>query len=101
MASRLNQNYTKFPISNDSTSNNTELTLRLKADLQIAEGAEIETAHINKLLVDTDPELLMPSKREQQRASGQIRQCLRFMTCHYHNTCHYQCHPFVIVMGWL
>ena len=71
MASRLNQNYTKFPISNDSTSNNTELTLRLKADLQIAEGAEIETAHINKLLVDTDPELLMPSKREQQRASGQ------------------------------
>ena len=71
MASRLNQNYTKFPISNDSTSNNTELTLRLKADLQIAEGAEIETAHINKLLIDTDPELLMPSKREQQRASGQ------------------------------
>lgn len=53
------------------------------------------------LLHQNGQRLYCKIKPYKQRASGQIRQCLRFMTCHYHNTCHYQCHPFVIVMGWL
>ena len=71
MAVRLNPKFTRFPLPNPEAESFGEVTLRLKGDLQTSEGAEIDATHIQKLIADTDPQHLMPPKKEQEKPSGQ------------------------------